>query len=135
MYGSTSFIKYNLEKNGITGFNFLTKRVNNYFVIILYGSGNSSKFIKFIMDSVKNIKISKEDFESKIKVMISQLILDFEDVVNVEGFITDQIKFNGKIIKNAKNELLKLDYNIFKSIYKNLNFNNKSILRITNSNS
>lgn len=134
MYGNTSFVKTNLEKLGITGFNFLTKRINNYFVIILSGSGESKKFIDFIIKSTKNIKISKLDFESKIKVMISGLILDFEDIVNIESFITDQIKLNGKIIKNAKNELLSLDYKIFKSIYKNLNFNNKSILRITNSN-
>mgnify|MGYP002542096705 CR=1 FL=1 len=134
MYGNTSFVKTNLEKLGITGFNFLTKRINNYFVIILSGSGESKKFIDFIIKSTKNIKISKLDFESKIKVMISGLILDFEDIVNIESFITDQIKLNGKIIKNAKNELLSLDYKIFKNIYKNLNFNNKSILRITNSN-
>ncbi len=134
MYGNTSFVKTNLEKLGITGFNFLTKRINNYFVIILSGSGESKKFIDFIIKSTKNIKISKLDFESKIKVMISGLILDFEDIVNIESLITDQIKLNGKIIKNAKNELLSLDYKIFKNIYKNLNFNNKSILRITNSN-
>lgn len=67
--------------------------------------------------------------------MISQLILDFEDVINVESFITDQIKFNGKIVRNAKDELLKLDYGVFKDIYKNLNFDNRSVLRITNSNS
>ncbi len=134
MYGNTSFVKTNLEKLGITGFNFLTKRINNYFVIILSGSGESKKFIDFIIKSTKNIKISKLDFESKIKVMISGLILDFEDIVNIESFITDQIKLNGKIIKNAKNELLSLDYKIFKNIYKNLNFNNKSILRINNSN-
>ena len=135
MYGSTSTVKSDLEKMGITGFNFLTKRVNNYFVIILIGSGDSNKFVNFILNSVKNIKISKVDFESKIKVMISQLILDFEDVINVESFITDQIKFNGKIVRNAKDELLKLDYGVFKDIYKNLNFNNRSVLRITNSNS
>ena len=135
MYGSTSFVKSDLEKMGITGFNFLTKRVNDYFVIILIASGNSDKFVNFILDSVKNIRVSKQDFESKVKVMISQLILDFEDVVNVESFITDQIKFNGKIVRNAKSELLKLDYSIFKSVYKNLNFDNRSVLRITNSNS
>ena len=133
MYGSTSYVKTDLEKMNITGFNFLTKRINDYFVIILIASGDSNKFVNYILKSVKNIKVSKTDFESKIKVMISTLILDFEDIVNVEGFITDQIKINGKIIRNAKNELLKLNYNEFKKIYKNLNFNNKSILRITNS--
>ena len=135
MYGSTSTVKSNLEKLGITGFNFLTKRVNNYFVIILIGSGDSNKFVNFILDTIKNIKISKQDFESKIKVMISALIVDFENIVNVEGFITDQLKLNGKITNNAKNELLKLDYYVFKNIYKNLNFDNRSVLRITSSKS
>lgn len=135
MYGSTSTVKSNLEKLGITGFNFLTKRVNNYFVIILIGSGDSNKFVNFILDTIKNIKISKQDFESKIKVMISALIVDFENIVNVEGFITDQLKLNGKITNNAKDELLKLDYYVFKNIYKNLNFDNRSVLRITSSKS
>ena len=135
MYGSTSSVKSNLEKLGITGFNFLTKRVNNYFVIILIGSGDSNKFVNFILDTIKNIKISKQDFESKIKVMISALIVDFENIVNVEGFITDQLKLNGKITNNAKDELLKLDYYVFKNIYKNLNFDNRSVLRITSSKS
>lgn len=135
MYGSTSSVKSNLEKLGITGFNFLTKRVNNYFVLILIGSGDSNKFVNFILDTIKNIKISKQDFESKIKVMISALIVDFENIVNVEGFITDQLKLNGKITNNAKDELLKLDYYVFKNIYKNLNFDNRSVLRITSSKS
>lgn len=135
MYGSTSTVKSNLEKLGITGFNFLTKRVNNYFVLILIGSGDSNKFVNFILDTIKNIKISKQDFESKIKVMISALIVDFENIVNVEGFITDQLKLNGKITNNAKDELLKLDYYVFKNIYKNLNFDNRSVLRITSSKS
>ena len=135
MYGSTSTVKSNLEKLGITGFNFLTKRVNNYFVIILIGSGDNNKFVNFILDTIKNIKISKQDFESKIKVMISALIVDFENIVNVEGFITDQLKLNGKITNNAKDELLKLDYYVFKNIYKNLNFDNRSVLRITSSKS
>ena len=135
MYGSTSTVKSDLEKMGITGFNFLTKRVNNYFVIILIGSGDSNKFVNFILDTIKNIKISKQDFESKIKVMISALIVDFENIVNVEGFITDQLKLNGKITNNAKDELLKLDYYVFKNIYKNLNFDNRSVLRITSSKS
>ncbi len=133
LYGSTSGVKSELEKSGVTGFNFLTKRINNYFVVLLMGSGDTNKFLDIIFNSVKNIKVSKSDFESKIKVLLSQLILDFEDIVNVENFVTEQIKFNGKIVKNAKNELLKLNYEDFKFIFKKLNFNSKSILRITKS--
>ncbi len=133
LYGNTSNVKNSLEKSGVTSFNFLTKRINNYFVVLLIGSGDTNKFLDVILDSVKNVKISKSDFESKIKVLLSQLILDFEDIVNVESFVTEQIKLNGKIVKNAKNELLKLNYEDFKFIFKSLKFNSKSILRITKS--
>lgn len=103
---------------------------NNYIILLIDAlTNNPSEFLNNLKEDIKKINIDEETFNRKKKVFISNLIMTFENIEDIENLITTQIFKYNKVINNIYNILKVLNYKDIKNIEKNLDFNNLSILR------
>jgi len=131
LFGDTSeFDGYLKEKGIITNslyYNLLN--IDTHFLISLINSTDKyEELIKEIEDKLKNIKISKSDFERKKKVLISNEVFSYESIEMINDMITDNIIFNNQICDNIIEIIESLTLDEMNKIIKEIDFNNKSIV-------
>lgn len=133
LFGSSSIIIDKFKEKNITNFTYYTVKNNKYNILFLKANTKNDKlFINIIKNTIKSINISKKDFEIKIKLLISSLILNYEDIISLEDVLTNQIKTDGRILTNLRKELENLTYKDLSKVTKSLNFNNYLISKIVN---
>ena len=131
LLGDTSSFDAYLKKKGIitSSIYYNLLNIDSHFIISLINSTDKYKeLIKELNNRFKKFDISKEDFSRKKKVLISNEIFSYENVEMINDMIIDNIIFDNKICDNIIDIIESLTYEELMSIYKKIDFNNKSIV-------
>ena len=131
LFGDTSDTDSELKEKGIITnslyYNLLN--IDTHFVISLINSTDKyEELIKEIENKLKNIKINKNEFERKKKVLISNEVFSFENIEMINDMITDSIIFDNKICDNITEIINSLTIDEMNKIIKSIDFDNKSIV-------
>jgi len=130
-FGRTSLLKEELSSNGIITENISTHITvtDEYYVLALISATEYPDYlIKRFKEKLADLVISKEEVERKIKVSISNLILSFDEIENVNSDIQDDIINYDKYIDDIYLQYKKLDAEIAEQIIKKMS---KHLLSIT----
>ncbi len=104
--------------------------VDNYLLILIKASTkNEEIFINTLKKDIKNITINTNQFEIKKRMLLSNLIMSFENIEDVDYFINRQILFNNKINSDIYNSKKNLNYKTIKVIEKHIDFENICIVK------
>ena len=118
------------DEDIMIGMSFNLSTIDDYLIITINALTNDgNKFISNIEKDIKNLKISKEDFERKKKKYAKGYILDFDNIEDVEYLISLSLMVDNKIDYNEYEELMNMDYKEACRILKLINFDNISIVR------
>ncbi len=130
-FGSTSklYERYKNEKIIHSMYSFLDSYDDYYVINISANVIDSNLFIKNIKKDIKKLNILKKDFERKKNKLISNVILGYETIEEVESQIVDEILNNNKLLTNKMELINKLNYNDLVNIINNLDISNYSILK------
>ena len=118
-----------LMNEGLNRFSYFVEEVDDYFLIAFTGSTNEyEKFTNIIDEEIKNLDFTKEALERKTKGFISNLILSFEYIENVEDNITSGLFDYNKVLNNMESIIKKVTLNDVKEVIKCIDTTNKSVL-------
>lgn len=118
-----------LMNEGLNRFSYFVEEVDDYFLIAFTGSTNEyEKFTNIIDEEIKNLDFTKEALERKTKGYISNLILSFEYIENVEDNITSGLFDYNKILNDMESVIKKVTLNDVKEVIKCIDTTNKSVL-------
>ena len=118
-----------LMNEGLNRFSYFVEEVDDYFLIAFTGSTNEyEKFTNIIDEEIKNLDFTKEALERKTKGYISNLILSFEYIENVEDNITSGLFDYNKVLNNMESVIKKVTLNDVKEVIKCIDTTNKSVL-------
>lgn len=118
-----------LMNEGLNRFSYFVEEVDDYFLISFTGSTNEyEKFTNIIDEEIKNLDFTKEALERKTKGYISNLILSFEYIENVEDNITSGLFDYNKVLNNMESVIKKVTLNDVKEVIKCIDTTNKSVL-------
>ncbi len=123
-------IKDGITKNGVSW-------TYSYFddVILLFFEAdviNKDEFIKRVHERLIDNNFDKNLFELNRKALLTQVVRTFDSPISVGNMIYNDVIKYGKVI-NDKYEIYKnYSYDEFLSYFDKLNFDNKSILYVTN---
>ena len=118
-----------LMNEGLNRFSYFVEEVDDYFLIAFTGSTNEyEKFTNIIDEEIKNFDFTKEALERKTKGYISNLILSFEYIENVEDNITSGLFDYNKVLNNMESIIKKVTLNDVKEVIKCIDTTNKSVL-------
>lgn len=118
-----------LMNEGLNRFSYFVEEVDNYFLIAFTGSTNEyEKFTNIIDEEIKNLDFTKEALERKTKGYISNLILSFEYIENVEDNITSGLFDYNKVLNDMESVIKKVTLNDVKEVIKCIDTTNKSVL-------
>lgn len=118
-----------LMNEGLNRFSYFVEEVDDYFLIAFTGSTNEyEKFTNIIDEEIKNLDFTKEALERKTKGYISNLILSFEYIENVEDNITSGLFDYNKILNDMESVIKKVTLNDIKEVIKCIDTTNKSVL-------
>ena len=129
MFDETSDFDENLKKDKIiTSTTYVsTLNCNTHILISLINeTPKYNEFLGRVKEYLKNISITKEDFERKKKVLISNEILAFDDIENINDIIMDDIIYEGKIETNPVEVIKSLNINELNELIKKINIKNSS---------
>lgn len=118
-----------LMNEGLNRFSYFVEEVDDYFLIAFTGSTNEyEKFTNIIDEEIKNLDFTKEALERKTKGYISNLILSFEYIENVEDNITSGLFDYNKVLNDMESIIKKVTLNDVKEVIKCIDITNKSVL-------
>lgn len=118
-----------LMNEGLNRFSYFVEEVDDYFLIAFTGSTNEyEKFANIIDEEIKNLDFTKEALERKTKGYISNLILSFEYIENVEDNITSGLFDYNKVLNDMESIIKKVTLNDVKEVIKCIDTTNKSVL-------
>lgn len=118
-----------LMNEGLNRFSYFVEEVDDYFLIAFTGSTNEyEKFTNIIDEEIKNLDFTKEALERKTKGYISNLILSFEYIENVEDNITSGLFDYNKVLNDMESIIKKVTLNDVKEVIKYIDTTNKSVI-------
>ena len=118
-----------LMNEGLNRFSYFVEEVDDYFLIAFTGSTNEyEKFTNIIDEEIKNLDFTIEALERKTKGYISNLILSFEYIENVEDNITSGLFDYNKVLNDMESIIKKVTLNDVKEVIKCIDTTNKSVL-------
>ena len=126
--GSELYDKY-INEGLVLGLGVSKSIFDNHLIISVSATApDVDKFINRLNEDLKNLTLSKEDFERKKKLYLKGYILDFDDIIDVESLITDQIIARNKINIKEYSEIMSLKYEEAIDVMKKLHFDNYSVI-------
>ncbi len=131
-FGSLSQIYDNnlKDSNYVTNIEYGSFYTDDYafysFNVVVWDKAN--EVISLIDDTLKNGSLNEEHIDVYKKLMIKNLILDFENPGDVANLIQNDILTYGNIHYDIYNELKDLDVLDFKKFVSTLDFSNRSVV-------
>ena len=114
---------------GLNRFDYFTEEVDDYLILVFTASTNSvDKFEKIVNEELSSLEFTTESLDRKKKGYISNLILSFEDIVNVEDMITTNILCYNKLLNKMGDVVKEYKLSEVKDVIKLIDINNKSVL-------
>ena len=130
-FGSTGDAFEELNNLGIKRTNYGMEVVDDYmFVYFKASTDKCDDFLKVIEKYLKKLKMDEESLERKKRGKLSNLILSFEDIMQVEDIVATEIFTYNKLINNRDDIIKSITLNEINDALKSIDLNNKSILKI-----
>lgn len=132
LFSNTSNV-YDCYKNKslIHSMNYdLTDAGSYYLLNLKLITEKPSELIKNIKKDFAKFDVSNSTFLRKKKMFISNLILSFENIEDVEEMISNHIVRVNHVINNSYELLKKMNYGDMKKVLNSIDFNNYSILKV-----
>ncbi len=129
-FGVTSLLKEELLSGGIITNSistFLTLTEQHAVQAIMVATEYPDYFIKRVKETLKNLTISEEEINRKIKSSISNLIMSFDEIELINNDIQDDILNNGQYITNIYDYYCNLNYEMAEKIVEKLQKNTIAI--------
>nr|MBP3259232.1 insulinase family protein [Bacilli bacterium] len=123
----TSLLNEELKNDGIIneGLYVTYTNVDNFVCpYILAETKNTKKLLDRIKESISDIKVSKKDFERKLKAMKASLITTTDNIYSMNNKAMNNIVRYGDIITDGYGITESLNYEEFKKVIKSLDFSN-----------
>lgn len=118
-----------LIENNLPRFEYSVEECDNFFIVYFTASTSEHElFAKIIDEELQSLDFNLESLNRKRKSLISGLILQFEDIVNVEDTITGNLFMYNKVINNMESIVKSTTLKEIKNISNLININNKSLL-------
>ena len=118
-----------LMNEGLNRFDYFTEEVDDYIILVFTASTNNfDKFEKIVSEELSSLEFTNESLDRKKKGYISNLILSFEDIVNVEDMITTNILSYNKLLNKMEDVVREYKLSDVKDVIKLIDINNKSVL-------
>ena len=118
-----------LIENNLPRFEYSVEECDNFFIVYFTASTSEHElFAKIIDEELLSLDFNLESLNRKRKSLISGLILQFEDIVNVEDTITGNLFMYNKVINNMESIVKSITLKEIKNISNLININNKSLL-------
>lgn len=118
-----------LIENNLPRFEYSVEECDNFFIVYFTASTSEHElFAKIIDEELQSLDFNSESLNRKRKSLISGLILQFEDIVNVEDTITGNLFMYNKVINNMESIVKSITLKEIKNISNLININNKSLL-------
>ncbi len=131
LFGDASLFDVECKKDGIitSSLYYNLLNIDTHYIISLVNSTYKDKeLIKKIDERLKNIRLDKEEFNRKKKVLISNEVFSYENIEMVNDMIVDNIIFDNKIETNIIDIIKSLNIEELNNIVKKIDFDNKSIV-------
>ena len=126
---SKLFEKYKMNELFFGG-GYNVSIVDDYLVLCVTAEcKDADKFIKQVLKDIKNIKITKEDFERKKKIYLKAYITDFDSIEDIEYNICMSLFIDGYINYKEYSDIINLNYEDACKIISKLNFDNYCIIK------
>ena len=136
LFDDTSEFDERLKNNNIitSGVYFNLLNCDTHILISLINETYKYKeLIKEIQDNLNNLNISKEDFERKKKVLISNEIYIYDNIEIVNEMIIDNVIFENKLSENIITLIKELNYEELLEVIKRLDLSNNTTVTLKNS--
>ena len=132
LFGSSSDFREKVRREKLlSSISMDWERIDNFRTFYLMANTNyPDELIKEINKVLKNINISNDSFERIKKVWIAGEVKIYDNVDLVVGNSYDDIIKYNKLIDNRVELIRNLDLKKLKEIIKNIDFNNKSIVKM-----
>ena len=101
---------------------------NHIIISIVASTDDKDKFINNIKRDINNLSLTENVFDRKRKKLLSEVILGFENIEDIEFLVTYNILENKKLDNKDYQIIENLDYKKCLSVMKKLKFDNNSIL-------
>lgn len=114
----------------VYGMNYGVTTIDDYLILNINALTNdSNKFLENISQDIKNLKLSKEEFERKKKKYLKSYILDFDNIEDVEYIISTSLMMDNKIDFNEYDKIANLNYDEVVRVMKLIDNTNIAIVR------
>ncbi len=136
LFDDTSEFDERLKNNNIitSGVYFNLLNCDTHILISLINETYKYKeLVKEIQDNLNNLNISKEDFERKKKVLISNEISIYDNIEIVNEMIIDNVIFENKLSENIITLIKELNYEELLGVIKRLDLSNNTTVTLKNS--
>ncbi len=131
-FDSTSYFKEDLIEKGLLSQLFYSVyKMYDYLIIEIGCRTNYPLEIeKIILDKLKHMDILKDDVERKKKSALAALVLGYENLEDVNAFISNSLIYEGKLIDNEKELLEKIKMKDIKDVFSKFSLKEYSVLTL-----
>lgn len=129
LFDETSLFDEELKQNNIitnTTYVSLLNAKTHILITLINETTNYEKFKEKLEERLEKLEVSKEDFERKKKVLISNEMLAFESVEAVNDIIIDNIIYDNKLEDNPIEVIKSLKYEELEELIKKLDISSRN---------
>ena len=129
LFDETSIFDEEIKKEGIinnTTYVSLLNTNTHLLISMINETNKYNELLDKIKDRLKVLEVSKEDFNRKKKVLISNEIFAYENIENINDIITDNIIYDNKLEDNPIEIIENLNYDEFNDLVKKLDITNRT---------
>lgn len=131
LFDETSLFDEELKKDSIitnTTYVSLLNAKTHILITLINETTNYEKFKEKLEERLEKLEVSKEDFERKKKVLISNELLAFESVEAVNDIIIDNIIYDNKLEDNPIEVIKSLEYEQLEKLIKKIDISSRNIV-------
>ena len=132
LFGSTSmFISESRKENLLTDSGFEILNTDSHYLLCLFvDTLYPDKLCDKVDDVIKNISITKKDFERRKRVAISNYVSSFDNIVATNEIIISNVMNYDRYLDDVVKSIKGLSFDEFIEFVKSLDFSNKSVMVI-----
>lgn len=131
LFDETSLFDEKLKQDGIitnTTYVSLLNTGAHILMSLINETANYEKFKEKLEERLEKLEVSKEDFERKKKVLISNELLAFESVESVNDIIIDNIIYDNELEDNPIEVIKSLKYEELEELIKKIDISSRNIV-------
>lgn len=131
LFDETSLFDEELKKDSIISNTTYVSLLNtgaHILISLINETTNYEKFKEKLEERLEKLEVSKEDFDRKKKVLISNELLAFESVESVNDIIIDNIIYDNELEDNPIEVIRSLKYEQLEELIKKIDISSRNIV-------